>query len=305
LPAYLNFVSHLSGGTFSQTNHGSNPTRKALQWTFGGLTSLQPFTIEYTAQAADGAVASQPLFVNTAWVTASDTLKVQVDSATYHQGAGVAVVTFSAGVGGIIFGHEPQAVDYRTTARTGVVVAPDEGYGFIGWSHDSYISLRGDVIPAADGIMRYDTLTIYGDVELRAEFAPFDRATANAAVETLHATSLQQPAIWAHNGELFVNIEPLQRFKNPASGSDLTTLAAVSNPASGSDLTTLAAVSNPASGSDKVTRLQGNILRIYTTDGVLFKQQTILNKGITTIKLPSGIYICTLNNGVGTKVVIN
>ncbi|MDR2473545.1 MAG: hypothetical protein LBD53_08330 [Tannerella sp.] len=43
---------------------------------------------------------------------------------------------------------------------------------------------------------------------------------------------------------------------------------------------------------------------MYTTDGVLYKQQTILNTGITTINLPRGIYICTLNNGIGTKVTL-
>jgi hypothetical protein len=256
-----------------------NPPRSAIRFEFHTEPKLSTRTITFNATPVSGAVASQPLFVNYAVAETdnydrdtdlpSGSLSYRSDTATYHQGAGIAIVTFSASVGGIIFGNESQAVDYRTTARSGVVVVPNDGYRFIGWAHDSYISLRGDAVLAATGIMSYDTLTIYGNVELRAEFVP-DTRTDNA-VETLHATSLQQqPVIWAHGGKLFVKVNELTRLQG-----------------------------------NELTRKQGNILRIYTPDGILYKQQTILNEGITTIKLPSGIYICTLNNGIGTKIVIN
>jgi hypothetical protein len=301
LPAYLDTINIASattdGGAIAVTPVLGSPGRKAIRFTFPNEPKLNTRTVSFYATPVSGAVASQPLFVNYAVAETKDydhttypptattnRLSYRSDTATYHQGAGVAIVTFSAGVGGIIFGHEPQAVDYRTTARTGVVVAPDDGFRFAGWSHPSYISLRGDEIPAADGIMSYDTLTIYGNVELRAEFVP-DTRTDND-VETLHATSLQQPAIWSHKGELFVKVDEGMRLQ----GDEETR-------GQGYEVT--------RGQGYEVTRGQGNILRIYTSDGILYKQQTILNKGITTIKLPSGIYICTLNNGIGTKVTIN
>jgi hypothetical protein len=286
LPAYLdtiNLALSTPPNIAVVTSIPGSPLRKEVRFEFPTEPKLSNRTVSFYATPMAGTAASQPLFVNYAVAETdnydhsiyppsgpSGRLSYRSDTATYHQGAGIAIVTFSASVGGIIFGSEPQAVDYRTTARTGVVVVPNGGYKFVGWSHSSYTSLRGDVIPASDGIMSYDTLIIYGDVKLRAEFAPDDR-TDNATVDPLLATSPQHPSIWASGGELFVNIEPLQWFKNPASGLNEGIF----------------------------------ILRIYTTDGILYKQQTILNTGITTIKLPRGIYICTLNNGIGTKVVIN
>jgi hypothetical protein len=82
------------------------------------------------------------------------------------------MVTFSASAGGHIFNAGEQALDYRTSPRAGVRIVPDSGYVFAGWSHDGYISLRGEVIPADSGIMNYDRLVIYGNVELRAVFEP-------------------------------------------------------------------------------------------------------------------------------------
>jgi hypothetical protein len=49
----------------------------------------------------------------------------------------------------------------------------------------------------------------------------------------------------------------------------------------------------------------GNILRIYSVEGVLLKQQTIIHAGETKIKLSDGLYVVTLNHGVGQIVSIN
>ncbi|HCC52834.1 MAG TPA: hypothetical protein DEQ30_12925, partial [Porphyromonadaceae bacterium] len=91
-------------------------------------------------------------------------------NATYHQGASVGLVTFSAGSGGNIYNAEEQALDYKTTPRTGIVIVPNEGYRFTGWSHENYTSLRGHTIKAENRIMQYDTLTVYGNVNLQANF---------------------------------------------------------------------------------------------------------------------------------------
>jgi uncharacterized repeat protein (TIGR02543 family) len=49
---------------------------------------------------------------------------------------------------------------------------------------------------------------------------------------------------------------------------------------------------------------KGSIARIYTTDGILQKQLTIVSDGATTTKLERGIYVVTINNGKGYKVII-
>jgi hypothetical protein len=59
-----------------------------------------------------------------------------------------------------------------------LTIVPDSGYIFAGWSHDAYISLRGKLIPADSGVMHLDTLTLYGNVDLRASFAPAPEAVA-------------------------------------------------------------------------------------------------------------------------------
>ncbi|MDR1223996.1 MAG: hypothetical protein LBL07_14130 [Tannerella sp.] len=43
---------------------------------------------------------------------------------------------------------------------------------------------------------------------------------------------------------------------------------------------------------------------MYTPDGILHRLQTVIAAGETRIKLPRGIYIVTLNNGAGQKVMI-
>jgi hypothetical protein len=51
------------------------------------------------------------------------------------------------------------------------------------------------------------------------------------------------------------------------------------------------------------TRL-GSIAQIYTPDGILREQRTLLSVGTTKIKLAPGVYIVTLNNGPGQKIII-
>jgi hypothetical protein len=160
-----------------------------------------------------------------------------------------------------IIDAKEQALDYRTSPRAGIVIAPDEGYHFVGWSHDSYFSLRGELIPAQSGIMRYDTLTIYGNVNLHANFA-LDNAPPQDHMEkeTTPAPPVEGNGgnLWSVKDELFVR------------------------------------VTTP-----------GSILRIYSIDGVLQQQHTILQPGETKYKLPSALYIVTLNNSLGTKILIN
>ncbi|MDR1116467.1 MAG: T9SS type A sorting domain-containing protein, partial [Tannerella sp.] len=52
------------------------------------------------------------------------------------------------------------------------------------------------------------------------------------------------------------------------------------------------------------TSRTGSIVRIYTTDGVMHEQHTILSAGTTKIRLEPGVYIVTLNNGTGQKILI-
>jgi hypothetical protein len=115
------------------------------------------------------------------------------------------MVTFSSTFGGNIFGASSQAVDYCSSARSGVVIAPDSGYVFTGWKHDAYTSLRGQAIPAAEGIMHYDTLNIMGDVRLTAEFLPSDMVFPPIDGPT-GDTSAVSPTdrIWSSGSKLYV-----------------------------------------------------------------------------------------------------
>ncbi|MDR1723311.1 MAG: DUF11 domain-containing protein, partial [Tannerella sp.] len=262
LPAYLNYIVGTGSPTPSETTYGTTPPRKVLTFNFSALTPYSTHTAEFKAETAPGANASQPLFVNRAWVTVSNTLLVPTDSSTYHQGAGVAVVTFAAAAGGSIFNFEPQAVDYRTSLRSEpLLIVPDSGYVFAGWSHPAYVSLKGIEIPATTGILNLDTLLIYGNVELTAVFELYrDSLSSKEAIspdDIALSNTIATPRIWSSGSEILVK---------------------------------------PATVP--------SILRIYTPDGILIKQQTLLTKDITKIKMPAGLYIATLNNSVGTKVLI-
>ena len=52
------------------------------------------------------------------------------------------------------------------------------------------------------------------------------------------------------------------------------------------------------------TTKAGSIVRIYSLDGVLREQQTIVFPGVTTKKFPRGIYVVTINNNIGQIVRI-
>jgi hypothetical protein len=103
--------------------------------------------------------------------------------------------------------------------------------------------------------MNCDTLTIYGNVELRAVFEPDDDSEIKKPIEEITIPSLPKEKIWSSEGTLYVK-----------------------------------------------TIKSNNIVRIYRPDGALYDQRTILTEGTTKIQLPQGIYIVTLNNGIGHKV---
>jgi uncharacterized repeat protein (TIGR02543 family) len=176
LPAYLNYIDNPESASdlpnFSHGKISGVPQRDTLTWIFDNQPDMAVKTVSFKVLLESGVSASQPLFVNRAWITASDTLRIPTVNSTYHQGAGVSVVTFSISAGGEIYNAMPQALDFHTSPRSGVLVVPNEGYLFAGWSHDTYISLRGETVEARSGIMHYDTLVIYGSVELRADFVP-------------------------------------------------------------------------------------------------------------------------------------
>ena len=258
LPAYLNHVPHASDASgaddFDTDTDGGTPSRDILKWTFTtGLTPMATKTVTFKATPRPGVSASQPLFINHAWVTVSDTLELQTNG-TFHQGAGISIMTFSAGLGGDIFNANEQALDYMSKPQSGVLIVPDEDYRFVGWSHGGYTSLRGVAIEAQEGIMLYDTLTVYGNVELFAVFKPIEDGVKEDvephAVETGNR-------VWAVENELFIT-----------------------------------------------TTKPGSILRIYTPDGVLREQHTIVASGTTSRIFPRGIYIVTINNDLGSKVRI-
>jgi uncharacterized repeat protein (TIGR01451 family) len=167
LPPHLNFVS--STPSIIPGTAGTNPPRVTLEWTIGGISSMGTTSVVIEATPHAGCCSSQPMFNNQAWVLASDTILVPTNY-TYHQGACVGFATFSAGFGGTIYNAAEQALDYKTSPRPEIVIVPDEGYQFTGWSHDDYISLRGERIPAQESIMHYDTLIVYGNVNLHANF---------------------------------------------------------------------------------------------------------------------------------------
>jgi hypothetical protein len=255
LPPYLNYVT----SSIQYNPIGSPPPTwtmadKALFWESSSVASLDSVFISYELTPEEGVSASQPMYINYAWVQLHDTLLTT--NKTYHQGAGVSVVTFSALFGGNIYNADAQALDYRTSPRSGILVVPDSGYRFAGWSHDEYISLKGEVIKADSGIIYYDALTIYGNVELRAVFEPDDDSEIKKPIEEITTPSMEEK-IWSAESILYVK-----------------------------------------------TIKSSSIVRIYRPDGVLYDQRTILTEGTTAIQLPQGIYIVTLNNGIGHKVIL-
>ena len=256
LPAYINYIeSTIDNGGVASTTTGLTPNRGVIRWSIsvpGGVSQ----TVSFEATPESGASASQPLFINRAWVGSIGLPKDIPTNSTYHQGAGISIMTFSAGFGGSIYNAGEQALDYMTTPSSGIIIAPDEGYTFAGWSHDGYTSLRGAAIEAQEGIMHYDTLIIYGNVELHANFVPVELSLDSKEEVELHVAEAEDK-LWAAEDELFIR-----------------------------------------------TAKPGSIVRIYSLDGVLREQHTIVSPGTTSRKLPRGIYICTINNNLGNKVRI-
>ncbi|MDR2148336.1 MAG: T9SS type A sorting domain-containing protein, partial [Tannerella sp.] len=253
LPPYLDLVTGSYIGAFT----GAYGTQATIRWEFLNEPPMSSRTVGFKATPVTGAVASQPLFINRAWVKVSDTILVQTNS-TYHQGAGVAVVTFSTSLGGWIFNASEQALDYRTSPRPGIQVIPEEGYEFAGWSHDAYTSLRGIIIPADSGIYSYEDVIIHGNVELSANFVSTDRSRYTGTVENEEVTEQKTDKIWAVADNLYVT-----PFK------------------------------------------EGSVLRIYTLEGALREQHTLVTVGTSTYELPRGIYIVTVNKGTGKKIIIH
>jgi uncharacterized repeat protein (TIGR01451 family) len=203
LPAYLNYVenSAVPSVGFTQTATKEAPVRDILAWTLN-VESMNYATVTFKATPEAGVCASQPLFINSAWIQLNDTLNIQTGNRTYHQGAGVSIVTFSARTGGALYNATPQAVDYRSTLNNRLLIVPDEGYVFAGWSHDDYISLRGETVPAQSGIMHCDTLAIYGSVELVAHFAP--ASAEGPAAEVPNETPVSDDKIWSSGNTLHI-----------------------------------------------------------------------------------------------------
>ena len=335
LPSYLEYVpssaSTGAGGTVAVGNTGGDNPRDTVVWTFTGVAPMETLTVTFRATPVEGVCASQPLFINTAWVTASDTLHIPTNS-TYHQGACVSNVTFSSNLGGLIFNAEPQALDYKTSARTGITIVPNEGYRFTGWSHDTYLSLRGEPITAQTGIMYYDTLIIYGNVHLTANFAPEEYPIA------YYLNGGYFPPDMASDEAIYsqFSIEsPTFTLAAPEKADDVFTGWTGSN---GDEPQLTVTIPHGSTGArnyyanflyggregpwrdatladDMIwvrqnelcinTSNTGSVVRIYTPDGIMHHTQTIVAAGETKIKLPRGIYIVTLNNGTGKKVIIN
>ena len=250
---------------------------------------------------------------------------------TWHQGAGVSVVTFSAGFGGTIYKATDQVLNYGTSPQSGILIAPDEGYLFAGWRHDNYVSLRGALIPAQQGIMQYDTLTIYGNVNLKAIFvpevysityylngglSPLPQAatfpfsyTIESGVITLSAPEKAGDMFTGWTGS---NGDEPQLTVTIPHGSTGEKIYFANYRYSGREEIDVQPSLIPS--SDRIwavknelfvrTTFTGSILCIYTLDGVLHQQQTIVQPGETKYRLAAGMYAVTLNNGIGQKVMI-
>jgi uncharacterized repeat protein (TIGR02543 family) len=327
LPLYLKYVPGSASHGGIRTPTSSYPERDILTWNSLVITP-PPILVTYKATPVDSVCYSQPLFLNRAWIYSDDPDDEGVDTyPTYHQGAGASILTFSAGFGGRIYHATEQILDYRTTPRPGILVVPDEGYRFAGWSHAAYQPLRGETIPAQSGIMLYDTLTVYGNMELRAGFALEAYALSYHLHDGVNAPDNPQ-AYTILSGDITLGV--------PVKVGDVFTGWTGSN---GDEPQLVVTIPHGSTGErayyanylysgrqevgnrsfvedvDKIwaakgdlfvrTTKPGTILRIYSIDGILIRQHTLLQPDITKYKLPSGLYVVTLNNGVGQKMIID
>ena len=321
LPPYMAFKS--TSPSITPGSNGGTPPRTTLEWDMYPVSYMDTTTVSYVATPQSGASASQPLFINKAWVTIGGI--TMPTNSTYHQGAGISIMTFSAGLGGNLYNAREQVLDYMTTPKSGIVIAPEDGYQFTGWSHGDYTSLRGATIAAQEGIMLYDTLTVYGDVELHANFEleeyPIryylngsENVSANPEKYTIKsgAIGLKAPQ---KAGDTFVGW-------TGSNGDEPQQSVVIANGTTG-ELRFYAnfllsgreeAKPETAIGDDKVwavngelyirTTKAGSIVRIYSLDGILRELYTIVSPGVATRKFPRGIYIVTINNNIGQKIRI-
>ena len=326
LPPYMDYKANSANPTPTVGSNGGTPQRTTLEWTtlppVGSMASTQ---VSFIATLQPGVSASQPMFINNAWVTINNIPLTVPTNGTFHQGAGISITTFSAGPGGQIYNAEEQALDYMTSPKSGIVIVPDEGYSFVGWSHDNYISLRGKAIEAKTNIMHYDTLTVYGNVELHANFEiekyPIKyylnggtNIVTNPATYTIksRAITLNAPE---KTGDVFIgwtggNGEEPQKAVTIPNGSvgELEYYANYLNSGRDNDIQKHDTVEDKiwAINNELYIRTSkaGSIVWIYSTEGVLQKLHTIITAGESKIKLPKGIYAVSLNSNAGKIVRI-
>ena len=332
LPPYLSYVSGTACASFAGfdtiiSRTAGTPSREIISWQWlspNEIPAFSPVNVFFRATPESGVSASQPMFINRAWIKAGDTAIV-TENCTYHQGAGVSMVSFSGNRGGQIYNAIPQAVDYKTSAGTGVLVVPDDGYVFTGWSHHIYRSKRNELISAQVGVMNYETLTIYGDVTLTANFAPETYpiryylnggrfSTTSPASYTVESQTITLDAP-EKAGDVFTgwtgsNGEEPQRNVTVLKGStgERTYYANFLYSGREDPLQSVIPTENRIWAFKNELFIQtthaGGIVRIYNLDGVLYLQHPIDFAGEAKINLPQGVYIVTIDNGAGKKVVM-
>jgi uncharacterized repeat protein (TIGR02543 family) len=321
LPPYLKYAGNATHSA-SITSVGNAPVRDVLTWEINKARPNDTLRLSYEAIPENGACASQPLFVNKAYITANDRVTV-ITNSTYHQGAGTSILSFAATRGGQIYYAEPQALDYKSTPREGVKVVTDDGYLFAGWSHKAYSSLRGMRIAAKAGIMEYDTITIYGDIEFVANFEPVEypiyyylneseNSEKNPASYTVEDSTVILAA--SHKpGDEFIGWTgsngntPQQNVVIPQGTTGELTFYANFRQSGKEEPEKETVTEEKVWAADDnlyiTTRQTGATANVYTTEGILLLQKTIASE-TTVIKLQSGIYVVSLNGGFGHKIII-
>lgn len=328
LPAYLKYVGGSGSTGVLLASTGGMPGRDILTWTISGVSPMTQAIVTYEATPIEGVCASQPLFMNQAWITSSDTIHISTNK-TYHQGAGVSVVTFSAEKGGSVYYGEQQVLDYKTTPKEGVLAVADEGYLFTGWSHQAYTSLRGERIGALEGVMCYDTLTIYGNVQLMAHFEVEEYSIkyylngsvveANPETYTIESSDIRLEAP-SKPGDTFVgwtgsNGEELQMDVSILAGTTGDRIYYAHFLYSGSESVPPNEDIHRTEDEEKVWSNSGklyvkigggkeSVVRIYTLSGILFDQRRVPAGSIVEIPLERGFYFVTINDRAGRTVRI-
>ena len=173
--------------------------------------------------------------------------------------------------------------------------------------------------------MLYDTLLIYGNVELHANFAPEEYAIAYYlngganAVANPDKYTVKSGMIVLESpqkaGDTFVGWtgsngeEPQKDVVIPVSSTGELEFYANYLKSGREDDVEVA-----ETGEDKIwsfgnelyirTSRLGSVVRIYSPEGVLQKIQVLVTAGESKIKLATGMYVVTLNNGIAKIVWI-